>query len=506
MMVLNKTDANWVKVNEDMTKKGVKISFWANLEYRLGKDQYTSTKEDKFMALALAMRDRIIERWLATQEEFHKKKVKRVYYLSLEFLIGRLLGTNMLNLGIWEEAKQAVQDLGLDMEELRECEQDAALGNGGLGRLAACFMDSMATLGIPAYGYGIRYDYGMFKQKISNGMQVELPDIWLSKASPWEFDRPEYTVKVHFYGRTYMFNDENGRLRVKWEDTKDVLARPYDIPVAGYKNNLANTLRLWSAHSTEDFDLEYFNHGDYQRAVQDKIYSETISKVLYPSDNVSQGKILRLAQEYFFCAASLADIIRRYKVDNRDLRQIPKKVAIQLNDTHPAIAIAEMMRNLIDEEQLDWEVAWGITVNTFAYTNHTVMSEALEKWQVPLFERLLPRHLEIIYEINRRFLDDLVKNHHADSELLSRMSIIEESSPKMVRMAHLAIIGSHSVNGVSQLHTELLKTSIFKDFYKVFPERFNNKTNGITQRRWLLQANPMLSDLITQTIGDGWVT
>ncbi|MDD5238493.1 MAG: glycogen/starch/alpha-glucan family phosphorylase, partial [Candidatus Omnitrophica bacterium] len=466
-MVLNKTDANWVKVNEDMTKKGVKISFWANLEYRLGKDQYTSTKEDKFMALALAMRDRIIERWLATQEEFHKKNVKRVYYLSLEFLIGRLLGTNMLNLGIWEEAKQAVQDLGLDMEELRECEQDAALGNGGLGRLAACFMDSMATLGIPAYGYGIRYDYGMFKQKISNGMQVELPDIWLSKASPWEFDRPEYTVKVHFYGRTYMFNDENGRLRVKWADTKDVLARPYDIPVAGYKNNLANTLRLWSAHSTEDFDLEYFNHGDYQRAVQDKIYSETISKVLYPSDNVSQGKILRLAQEYFFCAASLADIIRRYKVDNRDLRQIPKKVAIQLNDTHPAIAIAEMMRNLIDEEQLDWEVAWGITVNTFAYTNHTVMSEALEKWQVPLFECLLPRHLEIIYEINRRFLEDLVKNHHADSELLSRMSIIEESSPKMVRMAHLAIIGSHSVNGVSQLHTGLLKTSIFKDFYKV---------------------------------------
>ena len=506
MMVLNKTDANWVKVNEDMTKKGVKISFWANLEYRLGKDQYTSTKEDKFMALALAMRDRIIERWLVTQEEFHKKNVKRVYYLSLEFLIGRLLGTNMLNLGIWEEAKQAVQDLGLDMEELRECEQDAALGNGGLGRLAACFMDSMATLGIPAHGYGIRYDYGMFKQKISNGMQVELPDIWLSKASPWEFDRPEYTVKVHFYGRTYIFNDESGRLRVKWVDTRDVLARPYDIPIAGYKNNVANTLRLWSAHSTEDFDLEYFNHGDYERAVQDKIYSETISKVLYPSDNASQGKLLRLAQEYFFCTASLADIIRRYKVDNRDLKQLPKKVAIQLNDTHPAIAIAEMMRNLIDEEQLDWEVAWGITVNTFAYTNHTVMSEALEKWQVPLFERLLPRHLEIIYEINRRFLDDLVRNHHADSGLLSRMSIIEESSPKMVRMAHLAIIGSHSVNGVSQLHTELLKTGIFQDFYKVFPERFNNKTNGITQRRWLLQANPRLSDLITQTIGDCWVT
>jgi starch phosphorylase len=505
-MTINLTNDDWVKIRKDKTKKGIEHSFLTNLEYRLGKDKYTSTKQDEFTALALSMRDRLIERWLATQEEFHRKKVKRVYYLSLEFLIGRLLGTTMLNLGLWEQARQAMEDVGLDLEELLEYEQEAALGNGGLGRLAACFLDSMATLGIPTFGYGIRYDYGIFKQKIASGTQVEFPDDWLKKANPWEFDRPEYTVRVRLFGRTYMFNDENGKLCVKWIETKDVLARPFDIPVPGYRNNVVNTLRLWSAHSTSDFDLEYFNHGDYERAVHTKIYSETISKVLYPDDNVSRGKVLRLAQEYFFSAASLADIIRRFKEDETDLRHLSEKVAIQLNDTHPSIAIVEMMRLLVDEEELDWDTAWGITVKTFAYTNHTVMQEALEKWPVPLFEYLLPRHLEIIYEINRRFLEGLRDSHNQDNELFRNLSIIEESNPKMVRMAYLAVIGTHSVNGVSELHSRLLKTTVFKEFYKIFPERFNNKTNGITQRRWLYSANPKLSSLITQVIGDSWIT
>ncbi|MDP2905121.1 MAG: glycogen/starch/alpha-glucan phosphorylase [Candidatus Omnitrophota bacterium] len=481
-------------------------SFWAILEFRLGKDKYTATKEDKFMALANALRDRLIERWLKTQEAFHKAKAKRVYYLSLEFLIGKLFETNMINLGLQDEITKVADELGLNIEELMECEPDAGLGNGGLGRLAACFLDSMATLGIPAHGYGIRYDYGIFRQRIINGNQVEFPDAWFDKGDPWEFARPEYTVRVRLFGRTSAFNDENGKLRVKWIDTRDVFARPYDIPVAGYKNDFANTLRLWSAQGSNEFELDYFNHGDYERAMIDKVFLEIISKVLYPEDNIYTGRILRLAQEYFFSAASISDIIRRFKIDNSDLTLLPEKAVIQLNDTHPSIAIAELMRILVDEEDLGWDAAWEITRNTFAYTNHTVMPEALEKWPVSIFQQLLPRHLELIYEINRRFLDEVSARFPEDTDRLTRMSIIEEGDPKIVRMAYFAIIGSHSVNGVSELHTGLLKTDLFKDFYEMFPERFNNKTNGITQRRWLLKSNKGLSRLITESIGDRWIT
>jgi len=501
-----KNDFSWVSIHKDMTKEGIERSFLTQREYGLGKDQYTSTCDDDFRALALAVRDRLIERWIVTQQTYHKQNVKRVYYLSMEFLIGRLLGTNIINLEIWNEAKDAMQSLGFDIEELRNCEVDAGLGNGGLGRLAACFLDSMATLGIPAHGYGIRFEYGIFNQKIMNGYQIEFPDSWLSKGNPWEFPRAEYTVKIQFYGRTEMFNDAKGKLRVKWVDSENILAMPYDVPVVGYKNDVVNTLRLWSAKSTEEFDLKYFNDGDYERAAYNSVYSENITKVLYPNDNVTQGRELRLKQEYFLTAASISDIIRRFKAHNSDMKEFPDKVTIQLNDTHPSIAIVELMRLLIDEDNLDWDTAWDITVKTFGYTNHTVMPEALESWRVPMFEKLLPRHMQLIYEINRRFLREVATKFPGDMDRLGRMSVIEESDPKRIRMAHLAIIGSHSVNGVSELHSNLLKTQIFRDFYEMYPERFNNKTNGVTQRRWLKKSNQRLSDLITQTIGDKWVT
>jgi len=505
-MAETRNEVSWVGLHKAMTAEGVERSFLEKREYMLGKDQYTATLDDDYRALALAIRDRLIERWIVTQQRYHKENLKRVYYFSLEFLIGRLLGTNIMNLGLWGESKKAMEGLGLDIEDLRECENDAGLGNGGLGRLAACFMDSMTTLGIPAHGYGIRYEYGIFNQRIVNGYQVELPDAWLSKGNPWEFARPEYAVKVKFHGHTYMFNDAKGKLRVKWVDTEDVLAMPYDLPVAGYKTSAVNTLRLWSASSSEEFDLKYFNDGDYERAVYNKVSSENISKVLYPNDNVSQGRELRLKQEYFFTAASIADIMRRFKTDNADIRQFPEKAAIQLNDTHPSLAIVELMRILVDEENLEWDAAWDITVRTFAYTNHTVMPEALECWRVPLFEELLPRHLQIIYEINLRFLRDVATLFPGDNDRLRRMSLVEEGDPKRIRMAFLAVVGSHSINGVSELHSELLRTQLFRDFYEVFPERFNNKTNGITQRRWLRKANARLSDLITGAIGDAWVT
>lgn len=505
-MAENKNDTNWISIRKDMTKKGVERSFLANREYALAKDQYTATLNDDFIALAYVIRDRLIERWITTQQRYHSENVKRVYYLSLEFLIGRLLGDNILNLGLMEEVHHAMDELGFDIEDIFERETDAGLGNGGLGRLAACFLDSMATLGIPAHGYGIRYDYGIFNQKIINGFQVEFPDEWLSKGNPWEFARAEYTVKVKFYGHTYMFNDAKGKLRVKWVDTEDVLAMPYDIPISGYKSDAVNTLRLWSARSSEEFDLRYFNDGDYERAVYNKVSSENISKVLYPNDNISQGRELRLKQEYFFTAASIADIIRRFKMENSDFKNFPDKVTIQLNDTHPSLAIVELMRILVDEQNLDWDIAWDIVVKTFAYTNHTVMPEALESWRVPLFEELLPRHLQLIYEINLRFLRDVAIRFPGDIERQRNMSIIEESDPKKIRMAYLCVIGSHSVNGVSELHSNLLKTQLFKDFYEFFPEKFNNITNGVTQRRWLKKSNPMLSDLITGTIGDAWTT
>lgn len=505
---MNKKNDNanndWVSISKDMTKEGIEKSFLANLEYTLAKDQYTATLYDNFMGLAFVIRDRITERWINTQQRYHRENVKRVYYLSLEFLIGRLLDANIFNLGLEAEVKHAMEDLELDIEDIRNCESDAGLGNGGLGRLAACFLDSLATLGIPAHGYGIRYEYGIFKQKIINGYQVEFPDEWLSKNNPWEFARPEYTIKVHFFGHTYMFNDTKGKLRVKWVDTEDVLAMPYDIPVVGFKNDIVNTLRLWSARSSEEFDLKYFNDGDYERAVDNKVSSENISKVLYPNDQITQGRELWLKQEYFFTAASIADIIRRFKMENSDLERLPDKVVIQLNDTHPCLAIVELMRILIDEENLDWDNAWDITVKTFAYTNHTVMPEALENWRIPMFENILPRHMQLIYEINLRFLKEVAIKFPGNIERIERMSIIGEDNPKKIRMAFLAVIGSHLVNGVSELHTHLLKTQLFKDFYEFYPERFNSKTNGITQRRWLLKANPKLSDLITDSIGNKW--
>jgi starch phosphorylase len=493
-------------VHKDMTVEGMKQSFSSNLQYNLAKDRYTTTPHDSFMALAAAIRDRIVERWILTQQNYHKKNVKRIYYLSMEFLIGRLLATNVLNLNLWDETWEAMEELGIDLEEMRDQEVDAGLGNGGLGRLAACFLDSMATLGIPAHGYGIRYEYGIFRQKIVNGFQVEQPDEWLKYGNPWEFARPEYSQTVKFYGETNVYHDKQGRFRVEWRNTTDVLAVPFDIPVAGYHNNVVNTLRLWSAKSSEEFDFDYFNTGDYERAVYDKMFTENISKVLYPNDSTSMGRELRLKQEYFFTAASISDILRRFKVENADFRNFADKVAIQLNDTHPALAVAELMRVLIDEEDLDWDFAWDLVVRTFAYTNHTVMPEALECWPLPLFERVLPRHMQIIYEINYRFLREVANHHPGDNDLLRRVSLIDEGETRRIRMAYLAIVGSHSVNGVSELHSTILRTQLFKDFYEIFPEKFNNKTNGITPRRWLRKSNPDLSKLITDVIGDHWVT
>lgn len=500
-----KPPLTWKVIHRDMSQEGIERSFLGRREYSLAKDQHSATTLDNYKALAIAIRDRIIERWIATQQRYHKQNLKRVYYLSMEFLIGRLLGTNILNLGLWNEVKGAMEALGIDLEELRDCEIDAGLGNGGLGRLAACFLDSLATLGIPAHGYGIRYEYGIFNQKIIDGNQVERPDEWLRIDYPWEFQRLEYATKIKFYGRTETVTNKNGKPCVIWVDTEDVLAVPYDIPIVGYKTDCVNTLRLWSARSSEEFDFQYFNDGDYEQAVYKKVISETISKVLYPNDNFREGRELRLKQEYFFTAASIADIIRRFKAENSDLRKLPEKAVIQLNDTHPALAIVELLRILVDQEGFDLETAWDVVRRTCAYTNHTIMPEALEKWPLPLFEQLLPRHMQLIYEINSRQIEDIRKKFPNDDDRIRRMSLIEESDPKKIRMASLCIIGSHSVNGVSKLHTELLKTQLFKDFYEITPEKFNNKTNGITQRRWLYKANRRLSSLISEAIGEEWV-
>ena len=500
-----KSKVSWKNIHRDMSTQGIKLSLQDNRCYALAKDQYSATVYDNYLSLAVAIRDRIVERWIKTQQSYHKNNSKRVYYLSMEFLIGRMLGDYIYNLGLEKNVVDVLIELGFDIDEIREQEMDAGLGNGGLGRLAACFLDSMASLSIPAHGYGIRYDYGIFKQKIDNGYQVELPDEWLRLGSPWEFCRPEYTIKVSLYGRTEAYTDENGKTKYRWVETEDVLAVPYDMPVVGYKNDTVNTLRLWSARSTEQFDFDYFNHGDYEQAVYQKIFSENISKVLYPNDSQSVGRELRLKQEYFFTAASIADILRRFKSENTDLNDLPQKVNIQLNDTHPAIGVVELMRVLIDQEGFKWNDAWKITQKVFAYTNHTLMPEALETWSVDLLKRVLPRHLKIIYEINTMFLEEVGKHFPGDSDRIRRMSIIEEGFPKKARMAYLSIVGSHSTNGVSRLHSDLLKTYLFRDFYELYPERFNSKTNGITQRRWLLKSNPGLSGLITETIGDKWV-
>lgn len=496
----------WVIRTKSDKKEDLVHSIRGNRQYALSKDEYSATMNDNYQALAITIRDRIVENWIATQQRYHNENSKRVYYLSLEFLMGRLMGNNIYSLGLEEKIKEALEDLGFDIKDIFGQEPDAGLGNGGLGRLAACFLDSMATLGIPAHGYGIRYDYGIFEQEIKNGVQKEHPDEWLKLGSPWEFPRLEYEVPIKFYGKVSLFNDEEGGILFNWTDTEDVLAVPYDIPIPGYKNEVVNTLRLWSARSTNDFDFQYFNNGDYEQAVFHKIYSENISKVLYPNDQMASGQELRLKQEYFFVAASLFDILRRFQSENEDLRNLSDKVVIQLNDTHPAMAVAELMRLLIDKNNLSWDDAWAVVSKTFAYTNHTLMPEALEKWPVTLIECLLPRHLQIINEINYRFLEEVAKKFPGDSERLSRMSIIQEGSPKQVRMAHLAIVGSFSVNGVSALHSDLLKSRLLKDFYEFYPEKFNNKTNGITQRRWLLSSNPSLSDLIADKLSDHWVS
>ncbi|MBN8218126.1 MAG: glycogen/starch/alpha-glucan phosphorylase [Spirochaetes bacterium] len=476
-----------------------------HLRYTLARDAYTASDLNRYYALALAVRDRVIERWLATQQTHHRFNVKRVYYLSLEFLIGRLLGNNVINMHMEETCRKAMSKLRLDWNKLRDYEVDAGLGNGGLGRLAACFLDSLSTMEIPAVGYGLRYDYGIFNQSIVRGYQVEKPDAWLKHGYPWEVARPEYSFEVHFGGRVEFRQTSRGP-SWDWLDTRVIVGMPYDLPVVGYGGHTVNTLRLWSARAPEEFDLDDFNRGSYVEAVENKVLAENLTKVLYPNDNVDEGKELRLKQQYFFVSCSLQDILRRFKASRTPWEQFPDKVSLQMNDTHPAILVPELMRLLMDREGMDWDLAWSLVTAATGYTNHTVLPEALEKWSVDLFAHLLPRHLQIIYEINSRFLREVAIRFPLDSDRLRRMSLIDEGPHRLVRMANLAIVGSHSVNGVAALHTQILKRSVFRDFAELRPEQFNNKTNGITPRRWLLKANPGLAALITQAIGDGWVT
>ncbi len=481
-------------------------SFLEHLEYTLGKDKYSATRHDIFNALACSVRDRMIERWLDTQQAYYNEDPKRVYYVSMEFLMGRTLENSLVNLGMLAEFREAMNSLGYDLDQFIEHEQDAGLGNGGLGRLAACFLDSMATMGIPGYGYGIRYEYGIFRQNIVDGAQVEIPDNWLRYRNPWEMDRQEHLHPVKFYGKVVEHKDAEGNTVFDWVDTEDVMAMAYDTPIPGYGNNTVNTMRLWTAKSTREFDLSFFNEGNYIRAVEKKMLTENISKVLYPADNVPEGKELRFKQEYFLACATVYDVLYRFRKQHDDLKILPEKAAIQLNDTHPALCIPEMMRVLMDHHRLQWDTAWDITTRTFAYTNHTILPEALEKWPVWFFEHILPRHIQIIYEINNRFLAEVRSRFPGDTGKLERMSLIEEHWERKVRMANLAVVGSHSVNGVAALHTEIIKNNVFRDFYEMYPERFNNKTNGITQRRWLKCANPGQADLIGKAIGNGWST
>ena len=497
----------WVEDDRTgMTVETLKRAFADNLYYIQGKNEFLATPYDYYMALAYTLRDRLLHRWINTTTTYINQKNKAVCYLSAEFLMGRQLGNNLLNLGLEERVRQALQESGLNLDDLTILEPEPGLGNGGLGRLAACFLDSLATLEIPAIGYGIRYEFGIFDQWIVKGAQVERPDKWLRFGNPWEIRRPELTVKVLYGGHTEHSRDDLGNYRVRWIAERKVLGTPYDVPVPGYNTNTVNTLRLWRAHASEDFDFQVFDSGDYTGAVTDKIVSENISKVLYPNDNTFQGKQLRLEQQYFFVSCSLQDIIRIFRLAELDFDQFPEKAAIQLNDTHPSIGVAELMRLLVDEYDLGWDRAWQITKNTFAYTNHTLLAEALERWPVTLFEQLLPRHLEIIYEINHRFLERVRQRYPHDDRRIARMSIVQEGSQKYIRMAHLACVGSHAINGVAALHTELLQQQVLRDFYELWPEKFNNKTNGVTPRRWLLLSNPKLSELITQKIGNGWAT
>ena len=477
-----------------------------HVRYSLGKAWQQLAGPDLFRAIALAVRDRLVDRMLATEARYQQAHTKRLYYLSIEFLIGRSLRNNLSNLGLFDLCQEALRTMGVDWDVVEESERDAALGNGGLGRLAACFLDSLATLDMPGYGYGIHYEYGIFQQEIRNGYQQERPDNWLAYGTPWEIERIDEACLIPVYGRIEHGLDRDGQYNPMWMDWKILIGVPYDMPIVGYGGQTVNYLRLYSARSSAEFDMQIFNAGDYIKAVEQKIASETITKILYPSDTVEAGQELRLVQEYFLVACALRDILKRYLQTHTTFESFPSQVAIQLNDTHPAIAVAELMRVLIDENDLPWERAWDITQATLGYTNHTLLPEALEKWPVALLAHVLPRHLQIIEEINHRFLDHVSSVWPGDTERVQRLTIITRDGSNQVRMGHLAMAGSHSINGVSALHTELLKTELLPDFFQLWPQRFNNKTNGITQRRWLLQANPLLAQLLTDTVGDAWIT
>ena len=488
----------------DTSVSGLKALVQSQLKFSLARDSQTASRRDWWLATSKAVQSVIIERMIATQTAHHRVNAKRVYYFSLEFLMGRLSSNSLLSAGIHDAMETALRELGLEGEVLRHEEYDMALGNGGLGRLAACFLDSLATLDLPAIGYGIHYQYGLFKQEFRNGHQVELPDAWLNFGTPWEIVRPEHSVTIQIYGQVENVFDDRGNYVPRWTGTKKLVGIPYDIPIPGFGTNTVNYLRLWESKASSDFDFDAFNRGGYEEAVRDKNQSETVSKVLYPNDKTESGKELRLLQQYFFVACSLKDIFRRFRKDNEDWEDFPEKVAIQLNDTHPAVAIVELMRLFHDEHSMTWDKAWPLVSRTFAYTNHTLLPEALEKWSVPLFHKVLPRHLQIILEINKRFLEEVEVKWPGDVQKKRVMSIIEEGHVQMVRMANLSVIASFSVNGVAALHTKLIKSDLFPEFDAYYPGKFNNKTNGITPRRWLLACNPRLSNLISSKIGHGW--
>lgn len=489
----------------DNSVNGLKSSILRHLTYSLARDTTTATPRDWWLSVSYSIQDRILERFIHTQAVHNEHDTRRVYYLSLEYLMGRLLENNMVSLGVEKNLRKAVEELGLDYDEMIEEEVDMGLGNGGLGRLASCFLDSLATLEYPAIGYGIHYEFGLFRQEFVNGHQIERPDNWVQSGNPWHVIRPEHRVRVPVYGHVEYHYDSKGDWHPRWVGTSDVIGLPWDIPILGYGGKTVNFLRLWESRASQEFDLTAFNEGGYVEAVRDKAISETVSKVLYPNDKTESGKELRLVQQYFFVACSLHDIIRRYRKQNEGWQAFPDKVAIQLNDTHPAVGVAELMRILLDEEKLEWDEAWSLCRRVFSYTNHTLLPEALEKWSVPLFEKVLPRHLQIVYEINRRFLEEEVEaKWPGDATRKAELSIIEEGEPKMVRMAYLAVIASHTVNGVAALHTRLLKQHLFHAFEELYPNKIQNKTNGITPRRFLKVCNPGLAGLIDKTIGPGW--
>jgi glycogen phosphorylase len=490
-------------------RQGLEVEDWKrafreNLFYVLGRFPKTATTNDQYLALAYSVRDRLLDRWVRTSETYYRRQVRTACYLSAEFLLGPHLGSNLVNLGAWDAAKQAMEELGFDFDELLDQEEEPGLGNGGLGRLAACYLDSLASLEIPSIGYGIRYEFGIFDQAIRDGWQIEIADKWLRLGNPWEIARPEISFRVALGGHTETWRDDRGRYRVRWIPSREVKGVAYDTPIPGYRVNTANLLRLWSAEAVESFDFESFNVGDYYGAIEEKVWSETISKVLYPNDTALQGKRLRLEQQYFFVSCALRDMIRIYRQSADDLSRLPEKYAVQMNDTHPSLAVAELMRILVDEEELDWEPAWDVTRKMLAYTNHTLLPEALETWPVDLFGSVLPRHLEIIYEINHRFLEEVRERFPGDQRRLARLSIIDEHEPRSVRMAHLASVGSHAINGVAALHSQLLRRDILRDFAELWPEKFHNVTNGVTPRRFVILTNPDLTALVTEAIGEGW--